>query len=486
MLLWFVLGALAVLVGWVMRVDGKYASIPGPKGFPLVNQVPSIAYCIAHNGYLDWLLVLCEKYGQTFQIRLFGTNRLVFITELADLKHFFLSPNYEKGLVSHGILEDIFGDGIFNSDGEKWKVQRQTASSLFHFNNLQAFVPIFDDRAKVMASILREESLFGKPVDLQELFRKYTLDSIGELGFGVQIDSLKGNKDALKFAKSFDYVQSESSLRFAFHPLWKLMPGGTFRRHIQNVDTFMAKIVVDRRREMEKGVDFSDHTDLLSKFMLSKDADGKPMFDDKYLLDVIKNFLIAGRDTTAVCLTWTFFLLATHPEVEQKLLNEIETVIGGNITYEKLSGLKYMRYVLDESLRLYPPVPLDLRTTIQEDVLPSGHVLPAGTSTVYPAYIIHRLPQYWSNPSAFNPDRWETDTIKPFQFVAFHGGPRICLGQNMAYEEMKVALCVLLPLFKFTVVDLKSVQYFVSLTLPAKDGVCVNVTPRKEDEKRRN
>lgn len=247
---------------------------------------------------------------------------------------------------------------------------------------------------------------------------------------------------------------------------------------MDNVNNFMRNFVQERRSEVAKGVDFSGRTDLLSRFISAKDNEGNPMFSDQYLLDILKNFLIAGRDTTAICLTWTFYLLALHPEVEQKLLKEIETVVDDEISYEKLNNLKYMKRVIDEALRMYPPVPLDFRCTIKDDELPSGYKLPAGTKVVYPAYAIHRLPQYWNDPHVFNPDRWENDTVKAFQFVAFHGGPRICLGQNMAYEEIKVALCTLLPHFKFALVDPSSVQYYVSVTLPARNGVHVHVIPR--------
>lgn len=137
-----------------------------------------------------------------------------------------------------------------------------------------------------------------------------------------------------------------------------------------------------------------------------------------------------------------------------------------------------MRQVIDESLRLYPPVPVDWRTATKDDTLPSGTFVPAGTRVIYPAFAIHRLPQYWKNPEKFNPDRWETDTIKPYQFVPFHGGPRVCLGQNMAYEEIKVALCSILPRFKFTLANPSEVQYTMSLTIPTKHGVKVWVSDR--------
>lgn len=480
---WYViLALLAAVIAYGIVKDRRYAHIPGLAGLPIVGRAPWAYYSVLKCEYLERLLELHEKYNSVFQIKFLGPfgnrDRMIHISDLEDLKHFFLSPNFEKGVAQNEILNDIFGDGIFNADGDKWRVQRQTASSLFHFNNLQAFVPIFHERAKYLRAILHKAATAGKPVELQQQFMRYTMDSIGELGFGINIDSLAENEDALRFSASFDTVQYETAMRFPVHPLWRILPKGSFKRHMENVDNFMKNIIQERKKEVEKGIDISGRTDLASKFVSAKGTDGKPMFDDQYVLNVLKNFLIAGRDTTAICLTWTIYELTLHPEVEAKLLKEIEEVVGENMTYENLGKLKYMRHVIDESLRLHPPVPVNLRCTIKDDVLPSGYSVPAGSSVSYAPYAIHRLAKYWDNPLVFNPERWETDTIRPFQFIPFHGGPRICLGQNMAYEEVKVALCTLLPHLKFTLVDPSSVKYVMSLTMPTKNGLHVRISPR--------
>lgn len=474
----FVYFFLVVLLMWWK--DTMYSNIPGPRGFPILGSVPEMLYRAYRGIHLERVKELFETYGDVVQVGLMGIKRLVFICDSEDIKHLFQSPIYQKGKDANEVMADIFGNGIFNTDGENWRVQRQTASSLFHFNNLQAFVPVFLDRAHILNSILSKHAKYGEPVDLQKLFMRYTIDSIGELGYGISIDALKENKEALDFCTSFDYVQAETSVRFLLHPWWRWLPHSSFNSHIKNVDTFMKNIVDKRKKEVEEGMDISERHDLLSKFLLSKDENGNPAFDDKYLLDVLKNFLIAGRDTTALCLTWTFYLISQHPKVEKRLLEEIETVTrGGEVKHEHLKDLKYMKQVIDESLRLYPPIPMDERTPSTTDTLPSGKVIPAGTLVIYPTYAIHRLAKYWTDPDEFNPDRWVKHKIKAGQFVPFHGGPRVCLGQNMAYVEMKVVLCAVLPLFKFKVVDPSKIRYSLSLSLPATYGMEMHVTARK-------
>jgi len=223
----------------------------------------------------------------------------------------------------------------------------------------------------------------------------------------------------------------------------------------------------------------SENIDLLSKFICAKDQHGKPKFDDQYLLDILKNFLIAGRDTTATCLTWTLYLLSKHPDVEEKLLNEIKQVVGsGEITNENLADLKYMKQVLDESLRLHPPVPNNMRDAMKDDVLPSGYAIKAKSAVKYSAWGQHRQDYHFTNPENFDPDRWVSAHVAPYSFIPFHGGPRICLGQRLAYQEMKIALATILPKYRFRLVKGHTVRYAFSITLPMKYGLLMTVEKR--------
>jgi len=250
------------------------------------------------------------------------------------------------------------------------------------------------------------------------------------------------------------------------------------------------------------------NSDLLSAFMRLRDEKGQP-FSDLYLKDMILNFLIAGRDTTANLLTWTAYLVAQHPEVEEKLLEEHRRVLSGVVgegnpsgedgsgdhppsrkeegkvvlTGSLLKKLKYTQQVLEEALRLYPAVPLDFRQAIEDDVLPNGVFVGKGEFIGYSAYITHRSPKYWENPEKFDPDRFSSNhsshnKLHPYQFVPFHGGPQRCLGQKMALLEAKVMCYHLFNNFKLSIVPDHPVQVHKSVTLRAKFGIKAFVEKR--------
>ena len=159
------------------------------------------------------------------------------------------------------------------------------------------------------------------------------------------------------------------------------------------------------------------------------------------------NFLIAGRDTTAQGMSWCLYLVTQHPEVEQKILREVETVCGqGALTYDQLKDLKYLEAVLRESLRLYPSVPLDTKTTLEDDTLPDGTFVPRGSMLIYNSFGMGRSKAIWGSDAAdFRPERWLSDDVKtPYENPVFHAGPRECLGKRLALVEMKTVMASLL------------------------------------------
>jgi cytochrome P450 len=232
-------------------------------------------------------------------------------------------------------------------------------------------------------------------------------------------------------------------------------------------------------------------------------ADGSD-FTETEILDFLRNFLIAGRDTTAELLTWTVYMLSQNPDVEAHVLSEIASVIGdAPLTYENVNQLKYLKAVLQEVLRLYPPgmmrvferlreeviqvcailasVPVDGYNVIAEegDVLPGDYWVPKNAAVLYSAYVMHRLPEYFPEPERFNPDRFLTgDPPKPFTYLPFHGGPRLCLGMDMAYLEARVALVVLLRKYRFVPHEGFVPQVRTKIILTAGNGMMMDLLPR--------
>jgi len=212
------------------------------------------------------------------------------------------------------------------------------------------------------------------------------------------------------------------------------------------------------------------------------DEKGEP-FTDKYLRDIVINFLVAGRDTTAVTLSWAFYSLATEPEVERRVLGEIDSVLRGNEpTYEDIdTRMPYLHAFIKEVLRLYPPVPKDPKTAVKDDILPDGTFVPASAVVIYVPYVMGRMEDLYENPLKFDPERWfKPENLKktPFEFPVFQAGPRTCLGQHMAFFEAKILTTLILQKFVARVKPGFIALPGESITMPIAGGLPVTIHRR--------
>ncbi|MCO5567361.1 hypothetical protein L7F22_021051 [Adiantum nelumboides] len=236
--------------------------------------------------------------------------------------------------------------------------------------------------------------------------------------------------------------------------------------------------------------------DLLSRFMAY--SEGQPgQFTDQELRDAILNFVIAGRDTTAITLSWFIYCVCNHPHVADKVFEEMVKVLGlqertekykfdevaEKISYEALNKMHYLHAALTETLRLYPPVPRDPKVAAGDDVLPDGTRVKRGDRVVYVPYAMGRMEFLWGKDAmTYNPSRWLEDEVfqpeSPFKFSAFQAGPRICLGKESAYLQMKMTAALLLYFFRFQLVPGHVVRYRITMVKPMANGLLVHVFPR--------
>eukprot|EP01108_Squamamoeba_japonica_P000024 TRINITY_DN1002_c0_g1_i5.p1 TRINITY_DN1002_c0_g1~~TRINITY_DN1002_c0_g1_i5.p1 ORF type:complete len:241 (-),score=75.05 TRINITY_DN1002_c0_g1_i5:88-810(-) len=231
-----------------------------------------------------------------------------------------------------------------------------------------------------------------------------------------------------------------------------------------------------KRNWRATGRRFDAREDILSRFMALGESNVVE------LRDAVINFILAGRDTTAQTLTWLTYFLACSPHLQDELLAEIQEHCADEITLDSLKKLSLCQAAMDETLRLRPPVPIDIKTAVGDDRLPSGVHVPAGSLVLWSAYIMGHHEQLWKNPLKFDPHRWldNDHPIHPHNAIPFQAGPRLCLGQNFAYVEVKTLLCLILPKFRFEVAKDKPAPEIASgVTLSARDGVHLRVTRRK-------
>lgn len=464
----------------------------GPVKWPLFGNM--IEMLASYDKLYDYLLELYLRFGErTFVMVLPLSPCFVFTANSANLEYALKTnfQNYEKGPDMHSKMSDLLGDGIFNADGELWKSQRKTASNIFNVKNFRnSFLTVFKEESLNLSRILEKSADAGTVLDLHNLFHCYTIDSFCRIGFGKNIESMKSHLESgitsIPFAQAFDKSQSIIDARF-WNPFWKVtehLDGSRMRMnsYIKTMDDFAYKVIQDRRAD----TDNDSYSDLLSRFLNVKRESGEG-FKDKELRDIVLNMIIAGRDTTAQALSWTFLNLHQHPDIVAKIRDEISQVLGDDVDvfrlqYEQLKDLKYTKAVFNEALRLHPSVPNQAKECMKDDVWPDGTVIRKGSWIAMSAFVMGRLKNIWGDDAAdFNPDRFLADqTPSQFKFMAFNAGPRLCLGMSMAYLEAVLALVVILSQFDISVsVPVESIAYGSALTLPMRTGLPVHVKRRQ-------
>jgi len=421
-----------------------------------------------------------EKYGKTFKFPpVFLRDNYSVITTDPDILHHVFIQNfgtvYQKGEFFQAAAKELFGNGIFGANGEQWKFQRNLALPLFNINKMKDYVGTnFAKHGNHIYRRLLELSQDG-PIDMQDMYMRYTMTTFGEIGFGCDVGCIAEKENP--FSKSFDYLQSQVTWRLRFGNLWKILPEPGLKAHIDYVTKYTMNLIAEKKKVPFE--ELTQNNDILSKAMCLKKPNGEPELNDEQLKDVVFNFLVAGRDTTAVLLVFTTYLLSLNPRVEQKVLEEIDRVVGDKpITFENMKDLHYLQNVFQETLRLYPSVPSDGYEAIKDDILPGGYFIPKGSSVGYSAYVIGRSPEFFPDPLSYKPERWD-EKIPALSFVAFHIGPRVCLGQSLAYLEAKVLMTILLPKLKFELLPNFVMKEKRGVILTSSEGLPMIVKPRK-------
>ncbi|XP_027366449.1 cytochrome P450 94C1-like [Abrus precatorius] len=357
--------------------------------------------------------------------------------------------NFPKGKTFSTILGDFLGRGIFNVDGDLWRFQRKIASFELSKLSIRSFAfEIVNCEIQHRLIPLLSSNQSGVVLDLQDVFRRFTFDSICRFSFGLDPMCLEKSLPISDFAFFFDVASKLSAERaMAVSPyVWKmkrLLNVGSEKRLKEAVRMInvLAEEVIKQKREMG----FSHHKDLLSRFMST-------IHDDTYLRDIVISFLLAGRDTVASALTSFFWLMGKHPEVESEIRVEADRVIGPNqdlTSFEQLKQLHFLQAATHESMRLFPPVQFDSKFCLEDDVLPDGTKVKTGTRVTYHPYAMGRLEELWGHDCLeFRPQRWLKDGVfhpeNPFKYPVFQAGLRVCMGKEMALMEFKsVALSLL-------------------------------------------
>ncbi|KAJ7951021.1 Cytochrome P450 family protein [Quillaja saponaria] len=460
----------------------KYHPIAGTIFHQLLN----------FNRLHHYMTDLAGKY-KTYRLVSLSRNE-IYTSDPANVEYILKTnfDNYGKGRYQYNILRDFLGDGIFAVDGEKWRQQRKVLSHEFSTRMLRDFSSvIFRKNAAKLANIVSEAATSNQPLEIQDLLMKSILDSTFQVAFGAELDSMCGSsKEGKKFAEAFDDSSALTLWRYVdgFWRIKKFLNIGseaTLRRSTKVLNDFVFKLIQNKVEQMKESKDDSTmkREDILSRFLQLRET------DPVYLRDIILNLILAGKDTTAATLAWFIYMLCKNPAIQEKIAGEVKKAtnvketnnfahLASSVNEEALEKMHYLHAAITETLRLYPAAPVDAKICFSDDTFPDGFSVNKGDIVSYQPYAMGRMKFLWGEDAEeYRPERWLDENgifhpESPFKFTAFQAGPRICLGKEFAYRQMKIFAAVLLSCFVFKMKDDKKiVNYRTMLNLHIDGGL---------------
>jgi cytochrome P450 len=450
---------------------------PGPRGELIRGILPEFL-----KDPLNFQLRLTQIYGDIVRLRVLVWNAYLinhpdYIQHVLQENH----RNYSKQLDEYRRLGWIVGQGLLTSDGDFWLQQRRLIQPAFHRKRIEAYGAIMQKAAHDMLDQWQEAAARGEPLDVAEEMMRVTLRVVGETLFNVDLsDAANAVGPAFSFANEY---LSRDAEQFLAIPRWvPTARNRQFQAALNQLNAAVDQIISNRRHETE------DTGDLLSMLMMARDAETGQGMSDRQLRDEVMTLMLAGHETTANSLAWTFYLLSQHPEESQKLRDEVDAVLIDPETGTKrppavadLPHLPYTRMVIEESMRLYPVAWSFGRMTIDDDEI-GGYPVPAGTPIYISAYTMHRHPHFWEEPDRFDPERFSPERSHGrhrFAYIPFSAGPRQCIGNTFALMEAQIILASVMQRYRLELVPGHPVEPEPLITLRPRHGLLMRLEKRQ-------
>ena len=418
-----------------------------------------------------------EAYERDILERKIFGRRLFVINDLAAIKHVLIdnAANYRKTEITRRILEPGLGKGLITSEGETWRQHRRAMSPAFDHRSIAAYTPVMTQAAEELLAEWGQVAA-GAAIDVQTAMMQVTLDIISRTMFSSDSDDI-----VTIMGRSAGRYQAEmrpNMMDMMGWPKWLagLPRNWVARRTLGEFDRVIDRLIDERTRDPG-----NYPKDLLARLIAARDEQTGGGMSAQEVRDHVITIFLAGHETTAMALTWTWFLLSQHPQEESKLHAELDAVLGGRApTHEDLSQLTYTRMVVEESMRIYPPVHTIGREALADDAL-LGRRIPKGSTILISPWLLHRHVKLWDNPARFDPERFapERAAARPrFSYLPFGGGKRICIGAAFALAEATVLLATLAQRYSLRVLPGHKVEPQGLITLRARHGMKMLLTPR--------
>jgi cytochrome P450 len=449
-----------------MKEQASRGYPPGPRHvFPLSGLFEY------RRGPLPFLQTLAEQFGDVSYFRL-GPQRAFFINHPDYIKKVLVTnhQNFMKGLALQR-AKRLLGEGLLTSEGEFHRRQRRLAQPAFHRARIASYAEIMSEYAARTSRSWCE----GQTLDISEEMMRLTLGIVGKTLFDANVVS-----DAKDVGEAMTaIIDLFNTITLPFYELIEKLPLPQLRRFDnakRRLDSIIYRLIDERRRS---GIDCGD---LLSMLLLAQDIEGDGgQMNDAQLRDEVMTIFLAGHETTANALTWTWYLLSQNPEAEGKLHAEVDEVLGGRLpSFEDVTGLRYTEMVLTESMRLFPPAWAIGRLAL-DDVEIGGYIVPRKSLVLMSQFVMHRDRRFFTEPQRFEPDRWtpEARESRPqFSYFPFGGGPRRCIGEGFAWMEGVLVLAALAQQWRLRLVPDHPVALRPAITLRPKHGMRMIVTRR--------
>ena len=440
---------------------------PGPKNRGIIGNFP-LGTRDPLGLYTQW----ARQYGDIIYYRAF--SRHVYFLNNPDFIEHVLVTNYRNFIKGEALQFNrrIFGNGLLTNEGDSWLKQRHLIQPAFRRDRIESYGKTIGAYTERMMADWRD----GEVRDIHRDMMRLGLEIVAKVLFNIEIAS---EGDTIAEALN-TFMELGSRGRLLLPPVLRLLPTADnlrYRQAARQLDEVVYALIRQRRSNDDAG------DDLLFGLLHAQDESGRGM-SDKQLRDEVMTLLLAGHETTAVSLSWTWYLLTQYPEVEKQLLSELQQVLSGRKpTAQDLSKLPYTARVVKEAMRLYPPAWAIVRKSVQHCEI-GGYQVPAGSTVMMNQWVMHRDPRYYDQPERFNPDRWldeRAKAIPKFAYFPFGGGPRTCIGASFAAMEGVLVLATMAQKYQLRVPPDCRVEPLPTMTLRPKHGIKVVLARRMEN-----
>jgi cytochrome P450 len=450
------------------------AILPGPAGRVLLDDLR-----LLQRDPLSMLRDNARRYGDIVHYSL-GPWKVFLLNHPDAIQHVLQTNNrnYSKDTFQYNMLSSITGKGLLTSDGEFWLHQRRLIQPAFHRRQVLAFSTLMTDAAVRMLGRWDKTFSNDETIDLDAEMMRLALEIVGQALFTVDLSN-EANELAGAVLTALDHIIHKARNPIGLPESFPSARNRRYRAALQKMNTSVSQLIQARRKNLSAAQDGDrgDHMDLLTLMLSARDERTGVGMSEQQLRDEILTLIIAGHETVASALTWTWYLLSQHPGFQSRLQDELASSLQGRIpTALDLPNLPFTRMVFEEALRLYPPAWIITRKSLNDDRITCGYDfrIPPGALVVISPYLIHRHSDYWENPDQFDPSRFSegSTAARPrYVFIPFGGGPRLCIGEYFATVEAQLVLATVSQHYRLELVPGQQVDPEPLVTLRPRHGL---------------